>query len=76
MPPSIPSLNIWISVKKAGHEMDGGGKLSYQGVVFNEMKGAMANPVRAAWKGIEEALKLGERPMPSSPEAIRSASLT
>ena len=38
-------------------ELDAQGKPSVQGVVYNEMKGANANPSRAIWKGIEKAVK-------------------
>lgn len=35
------------------------GKLAYQGVVFNEMKGAFNDPVRALYSGIENTLLAG-----------------
>ena len=35
------------------------GELTYQGVVFNEMKGAFANPSQALYNGVSEALLAG-----------------
>lgn len=49
------------------------GKLAYQGVVFNEMKGALASPGRAVYHGMEAALKKGttyERESGGDPLAI------
>lgn len=41
------------------HSLDEKGQLTYNGVVFNEMKQPMADPGRALWHGLQSALKPG-----------------
>lgn len=38
------------------YELDKNNKLSYNGIVFSEMKGAYANPTRFLWKEMEKSL--------------------
>ncbi|MBS0622880.1 MAG: insulinase family protein [Verrucomicrobia bacterium] len=47
-----------MSFEQEGHrlEFDTSGKLQYKGIVFNEMKGAMASPDARAWQSMAEAL--------------------
>ena len=47
------------------------GKLGYGGVVFNEMKGAFADPMRALAQGMDCGAVQGHHAMKSSPAAIR-----
>ncbi|MGE3955029.1 MAG: insulinase family protein [Parachlamydiales bacterium] len=62
----FPNL-LELSFKQEGHRLAWDGKeLSYEGIVFNEMKGALASPDARIWKTLAKAL------YPDSPYGFES----
>lgn len=56
----FPKLD-YFDFRQEGWRLERGadGQLAYHGVVFNEMKGAFASPLRSVWHGLEAAQKAG-----------------
>lgn len=55
----FPNLDYLNFLQEGWRHVIKDGKLAYQGVVFNEMKGAFNDPIRALYSGIESTLLRG-----------------